>query len=358
MGRRKIRRPLIFWVTMQRIIDLRSDTVTRPSKKMREVIANAVVGDDVFEDDPTVKKLEQATANVLGKEAALFVPSGTMANQISLRTLCDPGDEVICERGAHIVNHEVAAASALSGIMLSPYDGKKGRLDPNLVRQAIRHQDIHYPRTRLIALENTHNRAGGAVLDIEYIGRIEQIARESSLSFYLDGARLWNAAAALKIGPKAVASHFDMVSVCFSKGLGAPIGSAVSGPAALVAKARRIRKMLGGGMRQVGIIAAAALFALENNLGRLAEDHVRAQNLARGLAKIEGVAIDLANVQSNIVVFSITKDIDRFLKSAASRGLLMVPFGGDKIRAVAHLDVGDEDIARAVVIVAEALTAN
>jgi len=325
---------------------------------MREAIAAAIVGDDVFGDDPTVKKLEQATAEILGKEAALFVPSGTMANQVSLRTLCDPGDEVICERGSHIVNHEAAAASALSGIMLSPYDGIRGRIAADQIKQAIRHQDIHYPRTRLIALENTHNRAGGAVLDLDYISQIEQIAREKSLSFYLDGARLWNAAIALGIEPQAISGHFDMVSVCFSKGLGAPIGSAVTGPAALVAKARRIRKMLGGGMRQVGIIAEAALFALKNNLGRLAEDHVRAKNLAGGFADIAGVEIDTRDIQTNIVVFSIKKDVNKFLADIAFRGLLMVPFGGSRIRAVTHLDIGDEDIAKAVAITAEALAVN
>ena len=250
---------------MKKVIDLRSDTVTRPSPEMRRAIAQAEVGDDVFRDDYTVKKLERKTAEILGKQAALFVPSGTMANQISLRTLCRPGDEVICERGMHIVNYEVAAASALSGIMLSPYNGDNGRLSVEQVKKAVRPPDIHHPQTRLLALENTHNRAGGAVLDLPYIAETEKTAREYGLGLYLDGARLWNAAVALSESPSNIASHFDLVSVCFSKGLGAPVGSAVCGNHETITAARRIRKMLGGGMRQAGIIAAGDALSISSN---------------------------------------------------------------------------------------------
>ena len=340
------------------VIDLRSDTVTRPSRRMREAIASTEVGDDVFEDDYTVKKLEQKTAEFLGKEAALFVPSGTMANQVSLRTLCNPGDEVICERGMHIVNYEVASAAALSGIMLSPYDGQKGRLSSEQIQTAIRPPDIHHPNTKLIALENTHNRAGGEVLSIDYITEIAAIAREHSLSLYLDGARLWNAIAYLDIKAEKITRHFDMVSVCFSKGLGAPVGSAVCGTNQQMVKARRIRKMLGGGMRQVGIIAAGALYALENNFDRLNEDHTRAKKLAGDLSNIPRIAIDIDNIQTNIVIFGVGMPVDSFLKKTAETGLLLVPFGHNQVRAVTHLDINDEDISKAVEIISEVISSN
>jgi threonine aldolase len=342
---------------MPKIIDLRSDTVTRPSREMRQAIAEAEVGDDVFEDDLTVKKLEQKTAEILGKEAALFVPSGTMANQVSLRTLCDPGDEVICERGMHIVNYEVAAAAALSGIMLSPYDGVRGRLSAGQILSAIRSPDIHNPNTKIIALENTHNRAGGAVLDPDYISQVAAIAGEHSLLMYLDGARLWNAAVALNIKPAEITGYFDLVSVCFSKGLGAPIGSAVCGNGGNIAAARRIRKMLGGGMRQVGIIAQAALYALENNYNRLKEDHIRAKEFARQLSAIKGITLNINDVETNIVVFKVDVPIDDFLKKAASRGVLMVPFGQDRVRAVIHLDTKADDIPAAAKVLTDVLSA-
>ena len=343
---------------MKRVIDLRSDTVTKPSPEMRKIIATAEVGDDVFNDDPTVKKLEEAVASRLGKEAALYVPSGTMANQVSLRSLCNAGDEVICERGSHIVNSEAGAASALSGVMLTPIDSENGRPAPKKIAAAIRSNDIHNPNTKLIALENTNNRAGGAVLDLEYIAEVEKIARERGLGFYLDGARLWNAATSLGVKPAQIAGPFDLVSVCFSKGLGAPIGSAVCGNRELITKARRIRKMLGGGMRQVGIIASAALYALQNNYDRLKDDHVRAKKLARSLDSIEGININLDSVQSNIILFKPELPVTEFLERAAEKGLLMVPFGIGIIRAVTHLDVDDEDIDGAIEIIADVASSN
>lgn len=343
---------------MDRIIDLRSDTVTKPTPEMRQAIANAVVGDDVFEDDPTVKKLEAKVAEVLGKEAALYVSSGTMANQVSLRTLCDPGDEVICERGSHIINYEVAAATALSGIMLTPYDGVRGRLSLKQIEDAIRPPNIHHPITKLVALENTHNRVGGAVLDLEYIAEVERFVRDRGLGFYLDGARIWNAAIALNVKPGEIAKHFDMVSVCFSKGLGAPVGSAVSGTAVMIKKARRIRKMFGGGMRQVGIIAAAALYALEHNYERLKDDHRRAKKFAERLSKIDGINIDPESVETSIVVFSPDIPADKFLNEARQRGLLMVPFGQNRIRAVVHLNINDNDLVMALKIITEIASSN
>jgi len=340
------------------IIDLRSDTVTKPSSEMRQAMANAEVGDDVFEGDPTVKKLEKRVAEILGKEAALYVSSGTMGNQISLRTLCNPGEEVICDRMNHIVNYEVAAASALSGIMLSPYDGVKGRLSVEQVKEAIRPPNIHHPITKLVALENTHNRVGGAVLDLDYISEIAAVVRGNNLSFYLDGARLWHAAIALNVSPQAIAAPFDMISVCFSKGLGAPVGSAICGSFEQIKKARRIRKMFGGGMRQVGIIAAGALYALENNRDRLKYDHIRAKKLAKGLAKIKGIKIDLEGVQTNIVVFETIIPVEKFLKKCAESHVLMVPFGGNRVRAVLHLDIMEDDIPKALETIEMVISSN
>ena len=341
---------------MLKVIDLRSDTVTRPSEAMRRIIASAEVGDDVFGDDPTVKHLEQKVSEILGKESALFVPSGTMANQVALRTLCEAGDEVICERKMHIVNYEVASASALSGIMLSPYDGKRGRLSPEQVRLAVRPYNIHHPHTRLVALENTHNGAGGTVLDLDYIASIEKVVKENSLYFYLDGARIWNAAVALEVEPKDIARPFNLVSVCFSKGLGAPVGSAVCGDRMFIDKARRVRQMMGGGMRQVGIIASAALYALKNNFERLKEDHVRAKKLACGLEAIDGVSIKADEVETNIVIFKIDVPVTRFVQNARKMGLLLVPFGPDLVRAVTHLDISDDDVSTAVEIIGKALS--
>jgi threonine aldolase len=325
---------------------------------MRQVIAEAEVGDDVFESDPTVKKLEWRTAEILGKEAALYVTSGTMANQISLRTLCSPGDEVICERMSHIVNYEVAAASALSGIMLSAYDGNRGRLSVQQIKEAIRPSNIHNPLTKLVALENTHNRVGGAVLDLTYIAEIETMVRDAGLGFYLDGARIWNAAVALKVEPGEIAAPFDMVSVCFSKGLGAPVGSAICGSAQDIKKARRIRKMFGGGMRQVGIIAAGALYALENNRKRLQDDHDLAKILAVGLHKLDHIKIDPDTVETNIVIFETDIPVESLLKQAEEFGLLMGPFGPHKIRIVTHLNVNRDDIDSALDILAKVVSAN
>jgi threonine aldolase len=334
---------------MKRIIDLRSDTVTKPSLQMRQAMAAADVGDDVFGDDPTVKKLEESVARLLGHEAALYVPSGTMANQISLRTLTEAGDEILCESGAHIFNYEVAAASVLSGIQLHPLNAPRGILTPQILEPQIRGENIHTPRTAVIALENTHNRAGGTVYPMETLLANKALARKNNMHFYLDGARLWNAAAFHGIPPAEIARHFDCVSVCFSKGLGAPVGSAVVSTRERIKKARRVRKMLGGGMRQVGIIAAAALYALENNLGRITEDHTRADRLAKNLRSCGLFDINPETVQTNILVITLKPplEVGKFCSKLAERNILVVPFGAGRIRAVAHLDIDDEDIATA-----------
>jgi threonine aldolase len=338
-----------------KIIDLRSDTVTKPSPEMRQAMAAAEVGDDVFEDDPTVKRLEARTAEILGQEAALYVPSGTMANQISLRVLTSPGDEILCESYSHIFNNEVAGAAALSGIQLHPLSAKDGILTPEILVPFIRSENIHTPPTKAIAIENTHNRASGTVYPMELLGKLKALAKSRGLLFYLDGARVWNAAAFHKIKPGEIAGQFDCVSVCFSKGLGAPIGSAVVSTKERIAKARRIRKMFGGGMRQVGIIAAGALYALEHNLDRISEDHVRAQTLARNLAKYDLFEINLATVQTNILVITLKPplEVGKYCSQLAEKGVLAVPFGAGKIRVVAHLDISDEDIERASKIMLE-----
>jgi len=334
------------------IIDLRSDTVTTPSPAMRKAIAVAEVGDDVFEDDPTVISLENKVAQILGHEAALFVPSGTMANQVSLRMLASPGDEILCERGTHIVNYEVAAASALSGIQLTPIDSPNGILTPDLIRPFIRPENIHHPNTAVLAVENTHNRAGGRVYPMELLPKIGDLARKHNLKYYLDGARIWNAAAFHGVSPSEIAREFDAVSVCFSKGLGAPVGSAVASSKANIKRARRIRKMLGGGMRQVGIVAAGALFALENNLDRIPEDHRRAKMLATMLAEANLFGNNPEEVQTNIVVIDLPESLilDSFINDLKSDGLLVVPFGISRIRAVAHLNIDDADIKKAAEI--------
>jgi threonine aldolase len=341
---------------MSKPIDLRSDTVTKPSPAMRRAMAEAEVGDDVFGDDPTVNRLQEKVAALLGKEAALFTPSGTMANLISILAHTHPGDEVIVERESHTFNYEVAGAAVIGGIQLHPILGQRGILDPDRITQNIRHHDVHVPPTRLICLENTHNRGGGTIYPLPVIQAIHQIARQHQLRLHLDGARLFNACVATGISPQEYARYFDSVMFCFSKGLGAPIGSIVAGDKEFIQRAHRFRKMLGGGMRQVGILAAAALFALEHNVNRLAEDHLHAKMLASGLATVKGFRIDPNLVETNIVIFDVadsghsaTEVIARF----ADHGVLLVPFGPTLVRAVTHLDVARSDIERTIDLAVE-----
>ncbi len=336
-----------------KIIDLRSDTVTRPSAEMRKAMADAIVGDDVFEDDPTVKKLEEKVASTLGHEAALYVPSGTMSNQISLRLLTHPTDEILCESGAHIFNFEVGAAAALSGIQLRPIDAPNGILTPELFEPLIRGENIHNPNTTVLALENTHNRAGGTVYPMETIKANRKLADKHGLKLYLDGARIWHAAIYHKIPPSEIAKNFDCLSVCFSKGLGAPVGSAVVSTKENIKKARRIRKMYGGGMRQVGIIAAGALYALEHNYDRLIDDHRRAAKLVDNLLACKLFEFKKENIQTNIVVFSLKQPLkaDILCHKLAEKNVLAIQFGAGRIRMVPHLDINDEDIERASQII-------
>lgn len=337
------------------MIDLRSDTVTKPSEAMRKVMYNAEVGDDVFKEDPTVNKLEEFAADLLGKEAALFVTSGVMGNQLCLNILTSPGDEVICERDAHIFNYESGSPAALSGIQLFPIDGKNGVITPEQVEPIIRPTSAYYmPRTKVIEVENTHNRASGAIWPIENIIALKILAKKYSLFYHLDGARIWNASVATGISVKEYTSHFDTISCCLSKGLGAPVGSIIAGSKEFIKEAYRKRKSWGGGMRQAGIIAAAGLYALQNNIERLKEDHKKAKFLAERIQANPNLEIDLKAVQTNILLFHPKKiSVDDGIKKCKEKGLLLSVGKIDLIRAVTHLDVTDQDIIKAADIIDE-----
>ncbi|MEW6304079.1 MAG: low-specificity L-threonine aldolase [Verrucomicrobiota bacterium] len=333
------------------MIDLRSDTITKPTSAMREVMARAEVGDDVFGDDPTVIQLEGRTAEILGKEAAVFVPSGTMANQIAIRTHTEPGDEVLLDGNSHIYFYEGGALCALSGTIPRCLAGERGIFTGADVAAALRPRDVHFAPTRLVCIENTHNRGGGSVWRIEHVADIAGVARANGLKMHLDGARLWNATVATGVSESDYAAHFDSVSVCFSKGLGAPVGSALAGTKEFIARARRFRKQFGGGMRQAGIIAAGALYALEHHRARLAEDHENARCLAAGLARLPGVELNTDEVETNIVRLRVpgqsAPDVCKRLHAA---GVWMLPTGPDIVRAVTNLMVSRADIDRALTI--------
>ena len=334
------------------MIDLRSDTITRPTPPMRRAMADAQVGDDVFGDDPTVLALERRVAEILGKEAAAYMPSGTMSNQVAIRAHTEPGDEIVIEATAHSYFYETGGPAALAGVMCHLIPGERGIFTGDQVRAALRPRNVHFPPTKLVCIENTHNRGGGSVWPLERIAEVAAVAREAGLAMHLDGARLWNASVAAGIPERQYARHFDTVSVCFSKGLGAPIGSALAGTAALIGRARRFRKMFGGGMRQAGIVAAGALYALEHHRERLAEDHANARRLAQGLAGLPGIELDPPTVETNIVIFRVTASpapaLCGRLKEA---GVWMLPRDDENIRAVTHLDVNRAEIDEAIGII-------
>ncbi|NER80402.1 MAG: aminotransferase class I/II-fold pyridoxal phosphate-dependent enzyme [Leptolyngbya sp. SIO1D8] len=338
------------------MIDLRSDTVTQPTPEMRQAIAQAVVGDDVLGDDPTVKELEATVAALLGKEAAVYMPSGTMTNQVALRVHTEPGDEVILESQAHIYYYEAGAPAALSGVMCRLVNGQHGIFSAADLQKVIRPVDEHYPHTKLVCLENTHNRGGGRIFPLEAVQEIAQVCTANHLRLHLDGARLWNACVATGISEADYAAAFDTVSVCFSKGLGAPVGSALVGSQAQIQRARRFRKMFGGAMRQVGMLAAGALYAVQHHRDRLAEDHANAQCLARGLQQIEGIAIDLADVQTNLVYFQ-TPGIPAVAvaNQLTEMGVGVLPTGAHTLRAVTNLMVNQDDIDQALTRIQEAM---
>jgi threonine aldolase len=323
-------------------LDFRSDTLTRPTPGMLEAIARAPLGDDVFEEDPSVNALQERTAEILGKEAAVYVPSGTMSNQLGVRVHCVPGDEFICEAGCHIFNYEQGGYAQLSGVAVRPVEGTNGVLRLEQLTGLIRGDNEHLVQTRLVCLENTHNRGAGRIQPYEIVESICNWAHSNRLATHLDGARLFNAVVATGISAKRWAGNFDTVSVCFSKGLGAPVGSALAGPKDLIRKARRARKLFGGGMRQAGIIAAAALYALENHVDRLAEDHANAKLLADAVRSIDGLELLGDSVDTNIVIFKVDPTLGtaaEFCEKLKARGLFALAIAAQQVRMVTHLDV-------------------
>jgi threonine aldolase len=336
---------------MDRFIDLRSDTVTQPTADMRRAMFAAVVGDDVFGEDPTVNALQEKAARLLDKEAALFVASGTMANQLSIKAHTQPGDEVIIEAGAHAMNFEGGAGAVLSGVQFLGVPGSRGIIDAAQVEAAIRIDDVHFPVSRLIVIENTHNRGGGSVFPLGKIQQIRELATRRGLRMHMDGARLWNACVATGTSPAAYAAPFDSVSVCLSKGLGCPTGSLVLGSKDFIKRVHRFRKMVGGGWRQAGFLAAAGIYALDHHIDRLEEDHRKALKLAQGLADIPNVVINPAEVETNILFFDVSRaerTAQEVAAAAKEKGVLLHPTAKTRIRCVTHLDVSFEDVDHAL----------
>ncbi|MFQ5878015.1 MAG: threonine aldolase family protein [Acidobacteriota bacterium] len=323
-------------------IDLRSDTVTRPTPAMRRAMAEAEVGDDVFREDPTVRRLEERSAELLGKEAALFVPSGTMGNQVAVKVWTQPGQEVILEERSHIFNYELAMMAAFSGVLARPLREEDGFLSADAVRSAL-HPPVYYlTRTGLIALENTHNMAGGTIYPQSRAEQVCALAREQSIPTHLDGARIFNAAVALSRPAEELVRPFDSVMFCLSKGLGAPVGSVLAGPSSFVEEALSVRKRMGGGLRQAGVLAAAGLVALDSQVERLAEDHANARRLAERIGEIAGLAVDLARVQTNIVIFEVTapgRTARQLVEQWGREGVRALAVGPRRIRAVTHYEV-------------------
>ena len=333
------------------VIDLRSDTVTVPSEAMRRAMYEAVVGDDVYEEDPTVIELERLVAEQMGKEAGLFVTSGTQGNLVALLTHCPRGSEVVLEAEAHIFYYEVGGLAALGGLIPVLVPGHHGVLDPDDVEKNIRGQNIHYPETKLICLENTHNRAGGTVTRPKQVQAVVDVAHAHGIPVHIDGARIYNAAVSIGVAPSSLTASADSVSVCLSKGLGAPVGSVLCGSSQFIKAARKYRKMVGGGLRQVGILAAAGIYAVKNNVGRLTEDHSNARFLAEGLQQIPGFQVNMETVQTNILIvdvrgtgYTAIELVDRMNTEGVKSG----SFGPTSIRFVTHLNVNREDCAEAL----------
>ncbi|WP_144463708.1 low-specificity L-threonine aldolase [Siminovitchia fortis] len=335
-------------------IDLRSDTVTTPTEKMRDAIRDAAVGDDVYGEDPTINHLEQLAAEIVGKEAALFVTSGTQGNQVAVLTHAQRGDEVILEEYSHIFGYETAGLSTIAGVQARTIKGVNGQMPIPDIVAAIREDDIHCPKTALICLENTHGDSGGRILPLNYMEKVYEISRQHQIPVHLDGARLFNAAVGLGVDPKEITKFVDTVQFCLSKGLSAPMGSILAGSKNFIEKARKWRKMLGGGMRQAGIAGAAGIVALEEMVGRLEEDHVHAKKLAQRLALIEGIDIDAEGVETNMIMFSIEglgMDSREFIEKLNEHQILANSAGPYRIRFVTHRGITKEDIGTAVEVV-------
>lgn len=340
------------------MIDLRSDTVTKPTPGMRSAMAAAEVGDDVYAEDPTVNRLEERAADLLGKDAAVFVPSGTMSNQLAVKAHTQPGDELICEEYCHIYNWEAGGPAILSGVTCRPVRAEYGVLHVEQLQDKLRPINDHMVRTRLVCLENTHNRGGGRVFPLENVRAISSWARQHGLAMHLDGARLWNAQVETGVVARTWASEFDTVSVCFSKGLGAPVGSALVGPRELIARARRWRKIFGGAMRQAGVLAAAVLYALDHHVERLAEDHRNARTIAAAVRDTPGLTLVPPDVQTNLVWFEVdpalgtSSDVCRRL---AAKGVALGNGDAQVLRACTHLDVSTADSERAAELIRSTL---
>jgi len=333
------------------LIDLRSDTVTKPTKEMLDAMITAEVGDDVFGEDPTVNQFEQKMARMFGMDAGLFVPSGTMSNQLCIKILTQPGDEVIIDKTGHVFNYETGAAAHLSSVQLSTVQGAKGKLDPELIEQCMRPKNDWDPRSRVVAIENTTNKGGGACYTENELLAIMKKAREHGLSIHLDGARIWNAMTTTGTAPEFYGSVSDTMSICFSKGLGAPVGSMLLASTENVRLARRFRKMWGGGMRQTGLLAAASQYAVDHHRDYLKEDHRRAKELAFAISEMDSFSIDPATVESNIVLFdTVTQQSAVVVEKLRDRGVGMVSFGPHTIRATFHFQVDDDDLKKTIQI--------
>ncbi len=342
------------------MIDLRSDTITKPTDAMRKAIYEAEVGDDVFGEDPTVNRLQEMVASMLGKQKAIYVSSGTMGNLLAIKANTNPGDEVILDAQSHIFYYEAAGTAAICGVQLNLVNGKRGSITKEQVEEKIRDLgNPHFPVTSLVSVENTHNRWGGVVIPIDEIKRIRELADERGLKMHMDGARLLNAQVASGISAGEFAKYFDTVAICFSKGLGAPMGSMIAADAETIDRVRRARKMIGGGQRQVGIAAAAALYAIENNVDRLVDDHDNAKRLAKALSILPGVEVNPDEVDTNIVYFDVTKSpmsaIDVMVKMS-EQGVLMLPLDENRVRVVTHLGVDGNDIDKAIEAFSEVFT--
>ena len=327
------------------MIDFRSDTVTKPTAAMREFMANAEVGDDVFGDDPTINELERLGAEMFGKEAGLYCSSGTQTNQIAIKVWTQPGHEVICHEESHIYRYEGGGIAVNSGASVRLLRGNSGRINPEEIKPNLNPDDQHYPKTSLVSIEDTANRGGGVCYDFNDIKRISQICKEHNLGFHLDGARVFNALEESNISTQDYGAQFDTISICLSKGLGAPVGSLLVGPADFIAKARRVRKVFGGGMRQAGIIAAGGIYALKNNIVRLSEDHRRAKEVGEILSEKSWIT-EVLPVKTNIVVGHLPDTLNEYevVEKIKSFGILCVPFGNGRIRFTTHLGISDEDI--------------
>jgi len=334
-----------------RMIDLRSDTLTKPTREMLEAMFRANVGDDVFMEDPSVGRLEEKAAEMLGMEAGLFCPSGTMCNQIAIRVLTQPQDEVICDEKSHIYNYEGGGIAYNSFVTTQLVHGDRGRISPADIISQIKPDDIHYPHTALVALENTVNKGGGSVYNLSDIKLINKVCRDNNLAMHLDGARLFNALAKTGDASKDYGKYFDTISICLSKGLGAPVGSVLLGSAEYIHRARRVRKVMGGGMRQAGYLAAAGIYALDFHIDRLKEDHRRARHIAKILESLNWVR-DIMPVDTNILIFTLADSVNpqKFLEKLNEAGVKALSFGGQNIRFVTHLDFDDDQLDKLEVI--------